>query len=103
MQSGSDFAWGSGCGGTNDDQGAIVVRLGGVAAEFVGRIQDGGGNGVGGSAGREFTEERGEPLEAELFGVCIGGFEDAIGSKNENIVELEMQGDGVVLNAFEHA
>src|SRR5580704_760976 len=103
MQGESGFGLRSAGGGTEDDEGAVVVRFGGMAAEFVGSIQDGGRNGVGGGAGRKVSQEHGETLEAELFGFFVGGFENAIGGKDENVVGFEVERDGVVLDVFEHA
>ena len=57
-----------------DDEGAIVVRLFGAAAEFVGCGEDGGAYGFRRCARRQCAQSVDEPVETELLFVGVHGF-----------------------------
>lgn len=80
-----------------DDEGAVVVRLFGAAAEFVGCRKDRGAHGLAGCAGRQRVQSLSKTLETEPLFVGVHGLENSIGAKARGEGLAEMDGE----NAFE--
>src|SRR5215813_661342 len=72
------------------EQGTIIVRRSGTT-ELIRREKNCAGNVLDGSIFRQFSKQREKPLNAKLFMVWIFGFDDAVGSKDEQIAWLQIK------------
>src|SRR5207249_9985578 len=84
-------------GDAEDQEGAVVVRSGGVAAELVGRSENLGGESFRRIEGGSSGEHGFEAFRAEGFVGGVLGLEDAVGSEEQPVARTEFDGDFVVV------